>query len=82
MIARLAIRRNGRIIIVTVVSPDRGRRRRIARAMVSAGWPHARIAMALGIRRARLDGLMAEPRLFDPETLKEAARQVRRMVPA
>ena len=79
-ITRLTFQRNGRRISVTVLTPDRARRRRIARAMLVAGWPHARIAAALRIRRDRLEGLLAEPKLFDPATLKEAARFVRRVV--
>jgi D-alanyl-D-alanine carboxypeptidase len=82
MITRLSFQRNGRRISVVVLTPDRARRRRIARAMLAAGWTHARIAAGLRIRRERLDALLAEPRLFDPATLKEAARMVRRLLPA
>ncbi len=82
-VATLSLPRpHGRRLRVMVVTADRGRRRRIARAMAALGWPHQRIAAALRIRGERVAGLLAEPTLFDPATLKEAARVPRRMVAA
>lgn len=77
-VATLILRRRlGRTLRVMVVTPHRPRRRRIAMRMRAAGWSVSRIGAALRISPQRIAPMLTAPRLFDPETLKRAAREAR-----
>lgn len=80
MVTTLTLSRSlGRRLRVMVVTPNRPRRRRIARAMRAAGWSLGRISAALRIPAGRIEPMLAGPRLFDEAMLAAIRTEQRRM---